>query len=471
MPPQNTLPNQLSNQPASNSSKLNVPEVPPAGANLETSDVNQSVWRYIKSQKLRQLLVLIPLLVIWEVFIIILAVKSIALSHGGGRFFGAMIMLPLIVFGAWFYRLRQQFEAAFLEHFAQANGYSFSKNGDVDETYGTIFRLNGSHGVSDIITGSYHGNSLRLFLHSLTVGYGRNRRTYQNTVMELDLHGQLPNLLMVSRHAGYGPNLVGAFGTKNAISLEGNFNRNFELYAPKGNELEALEIFSPDTMALMEDESKGYRVEFSANRIYIYANGYVSKSADLKQIFTLAKQLIDKIGPLAARLKNDSAIVLTPANNIKSRKLYNNFDTVISALSIGFVIFMFGFTIYSLSKVGPQSRAQLPEAIKVSGSYLQDLAQNDSAAAFRLEAPHYQQKRNEQAQLIDPAVYVPSGEQVIIDKTAGQISSQFLAAVVYKFSDPKGPLYVEVWLEKNKGTWQVYGFNSSHTPIKARIIL
>jgi len=297
----------------------------PAGVGIQISNVNKSLWQYIKKRKLWELLLVAPFAIIWEIVIVFLYIKYLHTTSNnntqGGQGFGYLLAAPLVVFSSWLYKLRKQFEAAFLEEFALANKYSFDKDGTIDETYGSIFRLKGRQSVSDVVTGTYEGSSLRLFLYELVVGSGRYQQRYQDTVIELDLNGQLPNLLMVNKHSKFGQlNLTGAYGIKNTISLEGDFNQFFTLYAPQGDEIEALEVFSPDTMALMEDESKHYTVEFAGNRIYIYCNGFVATTDNLTQVFALAKKLINKIAPLANRLSKDSAIISTPVNIIKTRK-------------------------------------------------------------------------------------------------------------------------------------------------------
>lgn len=326
--------------------------VTPAGAGIKIDNVSQSLWQYVKKRKLIELLAFVPLVIVWEVLAVVLLVKVLGSENnssnsGTGKGFGYIIGLPFILFFGWLARLRKQFEDAFLEEFALAKQYTFDKNGTIDETYGTIFRLTGRQQVSDVVTGKYGDNSLRLFLYELTVGSGQYQHKYQDTVIELDLHGQLPNLLMVNKHSKYGQlGIAGEFGIKNTLQLEGDFNQYFTLYAPKGNEIEALEVFSPDTMALMEDASKHYSVEFAGNRIYIYSSGFITTTEQLTQVFGLAKKLIDKIGSLASRLQNDSAIVATPVNLFNKRKhslLSNKFGLafviIVTVAGIAIVVF------------------------------------------------------------------------------------------------------------------------------------
>ncbi|MGH7237177.1 MAG: hypothetical protein ACREGF_01435, partial [Candidatus Saccharimonadales bacterium] len=333
MPPEIISPNSVNNQPPATGGNQNSnpaatePATPaiqtPAGDNLQINNVSRSLWQYIWQRKRWELLIFVPFVIAWEVLFIIVFFKYLEPVSGSGDSsnnsgFIYILGLPFIVFSGWLYKLRKQFEDAFLQEFARDNNYDFDKNGTVDETYGSIFQAKGHQTVSDVVSGNYVGNSLRLFLYELVNGSGRNQQRYQETVMELDLHGQLPELLMTSKRSASDQLVLPEFGTKNTIKLEGNFDQYFTLYAPAGNEIEALEVFSPDTMALMEDESKHYTVEFAGNRIYIYVNGFVATTENLTSLFALAKKLIDKIAPLAARLQNDSAIIATPVNIIKT---------------------------------------------------------------------------------------------------------------------------------------------------------
>ncbi len=322
----------------------------PDSLDIQIDDVNRSLWQYIKTHKLRQIILLAPVVIIWEVVVVVIMLayfQDSSHSSSGGKGLAYILIAPWLAMSAWFYRLRKQFEDAFLQQFATANGYTFAQTGAVDETYGTIFRLPGVQQVSDVVSGTYGGNDLRLFLYELVVEHGRDQRRYANTVIELDLHGSLPNLLMANKHQSMAElDLAQAFSVTNKITLEGDFNQYFELYAPAGNELEALQIFSPDTMAIMEDGSRHYTVEFAANRIYIYCTGLVSTTGELTHLFNLAKQLITKIAPLASRLAHDSAIVATPTNlSLTTIKRPGQQGALIALLTIIAVAFIIAFSV------------------------------------------------------------------------------------------------------------------------------
>lgn len=132
-------------------------------------------------------------------------------------------------------------------------------------------------------------------------------------------------------------------------------------------------------MALMEDASKHYSVEFAGNRIYIYSSGFITTTEQLTQAFTLAKKLIDKIAPLASRLQNDSAIIATPVNLLNKRKhsLLSNklglaFLIIVTIAGIAIVVFAI-ITVPRQSSSNTMSRSQI-----TSGSTVPSL----NASAF-----------------------------------------------------------------------------------------
>jgi hypothetical protein len=54
------------------------------------------------------------------------------------------------------------------------------------------------------------------------------------------------------------------------LSLEGDFNEHFTLYAPKEYERDALYIFTPDLMALLIDTVAQFDVEVIDDQLFVY---------------------------------------------------------------------------------------------------------------------------------------------------------------------------------------------------------
>lgn len=220
--------------------------------------------------------------------------------------------LPIIFL--WIQYLRVRREHSFLERFALLNGYTFNEDGVVNEAYGSLFRVPGQQRIRDLVSGVYNDHSLHIFLYQLTIGSGRTRRILATTVFEIELTTPIPPLLLLHKTSAFlgSDGLQQAFGTSNSISLEGNFNDHFTLYAFPGTQITALQIFSPDTMALLLDATHPFSVEFAGNHIYLYANGYVSDGSVIDKAFTLAKQLASHLNPVAERMNQFSPVTSSP---------------------------------------------------------------------------------------------------------------------------------------------------------------
>lgn len=221
---------------------------------------------------------------------------------------------------------RRMHERALMERFARANNFTFDQNGSVDETYGTIFKAGGTLRVSDVVTGTFHGHPLRLFMLRDTVQEGRSSRTYYDTVAEIDLAGKLPHVLLLNQKSHFvtsplltsdasGLGLAFSFGKSTRVSLEGDFNQYFTLLTAPGGEQAALEVFTPDLMALLEDEKVHYTVELIAGRIYVLSAGFLTTPESLSTLFAALEKLAGRLDPLAARLANDTTI---PAPTVNS---------------------------------------------------------------------------------------------------------------------------------------------------------
>ncbi|HSX47585.1 MAG TPA: hypothetical protein VLF63_02310 [Patescibacteria group bacterium] len=455
----------------------------PAGVGIKIDDVNKSLWQYVKKRKLWELILFAPLVIVWEIFLVFLIVKYFQSttnnSSNGGKGFGYLIAAPFVAFSSWLYKLKKQFEDAFLEEFALANGYSFNKNGNVDETYGTIFRLKGDQRVSDVVIGNYDNNTIRLFIYELTIDKGRYQQRFQDTVIELDLHGQLPNLLMVNKKSHYGQiDLAGTFGIKNTFKLEGDFNEYFTLYGQENNQIEALEVFSPDTMAIMEDESKHLTVEFSGDRVYIYSNGFITNTKDLTQAFALAKQLIEKIAPLASRLQHDAAIIQTPVNLSQTRKAHpfaRKFGIVLTILLTITGLGLFVIALINAPRQTSNSRGtkqssyiltttDIANALKVSDEFIHDLGLENISSAEQLESPKLQND-TAQNQFLVNGNFKGIENSKLIDQRTGTDDQGNWVSVLYEDDSSDKPYFIKIELSQYGQDWRVWFFKSSYNKL------
>lgn len=116
----------------------------------------------------------------------------------------------------------------------------------------------------------------------------------------IKLDRRLPHMMLKSRlenrqSLALPADLVG----EQTLSLEGDFNSWFTLYAPQGYERDALYLFTPDLMALFIDEAAPFDAEIVDDWLFVYSNStFVSLGPEgYERIF----RIIDLVGGKTAK--------------------------------------------------------------------------------------------------------------------------------------------------------------------------
>ena len=93
------------------------------------------------------------------------------------------------------------------------------------------------------------------------------------------------------------------------VSLEGDADIHFSLYAPRGYERDALYLFTPDVMALLIDETGDYDVELADDRITVFSpNPWdLGDPATWARIESLVQVLGGKAARQASRYRDERA--------------------------------------------------------------------------------------------------------------------------------------------------------------------
>ncbi len=114
------------------------------------------------------------------------------------------------------------------------------------------------------------------------VAQGDDRVEFGNLVVRTGLHGKpetrgylavtlpspLPHLYLDSLANGRSPGgLPTSVDRQQRLSLEGDFDRHFEAYAPGGYETDALYALTPDVMAALIDDASAFDVEIIDGRL------------------------------------------------------------------------------------------------------------------------------------------------------------------------------------------------------------
>ncbi len=271
-----------------------VPSVPIAS-------VQQGIWLWANRRKGQVIAYFIIALLIE-----VLGVMTLIDSAGGNVSFMTEVMMgiPFIMILIAYVTVQGIVQAEFMRQFAAANGYTFAPKRGLEGLNGAFFNIGHDPGATDDVAGNYQGYPLELFLYHYTVGYGKNAHTYQYSIFKLRFDTEMPDVVLESGGHHFGESLLTtAAKQKEFVSLEGDFNKYFTLSIPKGYEVEALEVFTPDVMANLMEKCRSLSLEIVGANLFIYSPGVVSTEEGLLGLYGTAQYFAQELGPVLARMK------------------------------------------------------------------------------------------------------------------------------------------------------------------------
>ena len=255
--------------------------------NEEVDSVSSTTLEYFKLHAASTIL-WVGLAVAVEVFAIIVRVQ-----------YFAVYFLPIVFLYTWWLSILKKIEDEFMQQFAKANGYAYSEIGMYG--HGHLFSLGHTQQATDRVIGQYNGYPIEVYLYSYVTGEGKGRQEHRYTVFTLNFDTQMPDVVMTNKHQAL-DTILAPSGAE-AVNLEGDFNDYFTLHVPKGYEIEALEVFTPDVMQALIEKGKQFNMEIYNNFLYIYKPSYVSNKKDLYAMYELARYMTDKLAPVLAAMK------------------------------------------------------------------------------------------------------------------------------------------------------------------------
>ncbi|MBD3940125.1 hypothetical protein IF188_00240 [Microbacterium sp. NEAU-LLC] len=193
---------------------------------------------------------------------IVVAVSAIVLAAGVVVVTGNAVAADL--------RRRRGLRQYRLSRFAAANRLTYAPVERGLELPGMIFGARDGQVTWDVMRDA---GGLAVGNQTFTTGSGKNRRTHRWGFASVRLGTELPHLVLdaTSNDALRVSNLPVSLDRAQRLSLEGDFDRHFALYAPVGYERDALYLFTPDVMARFVDHAAALDVEIVDDRLLLYA--------------------------------------------------------------------------------------------------------------------------------------------------------------------------------------------------------
>jgi hypothetical protein len=222
---------------------------------------------------------------------------------------GELVIVGALVFVTWyFFTVARRRVRLFrplrkwlaLIRYSRANGWAYHP-GIAEPRYpGSVFLAGKDRMAVDIMRRRGEGRvDVGNYEYTATAPheYGRRRWGY----IRISLDRQLPHMVLEStaHRKPFRRGLPVTFRRDQTLSLEGNFNKFFTLYAPTQYERDALYVFAPDLMALLIDNAADFDVEIVDNQLFVYSN----KPFDMLSpaTYALVQRLVATIGAKALR--------------------------------------------------------------------------------------------------------------------------------------------------------------------------
>lgn len=184
-----------------------------------------------------------------------------------------------------------------LGQFAAKNGIIYKRNVPYDDRPGVFFGV--GHSKSFAESFSFLSPTMEIGNYSYTTGSGKSRQTHLIGYVQLALPRRLPHMVLDSRKNnffGRMSNIPYGFSSDQKLSLEGNFDEYFTLFAPATYKRDALYVFTPDVMQLLMTSVPGFDIEIIDDTLYLYSEAAfeLTKQSQLEPLIQVAAALSAK---------------------------------------------------------------------------------------------------------------------------------------------------------------------------------
>ncbi len=267
-------------------------------------DVNESAQKYINRRYGKVVKVCVFAYVIWVVGVLALLFfisDQISAEDMEGAL--SLIGFPLVIYPLFVARIKGKMVRLFYKQFADVNGFNYKKTVSVNGFTGALFKVGRKKRVYDVVQGTFNGHALSIFNYSYETGYGRYSKKHNQTVFEIDFDVTLPPILLLTDWNDYGDNLSdNNLNRVSKIKLPEKIEKHFDLFAEKKYEIEALQIFTPDILAYLYDNYKGFSYDFTGHKFYLYSKKLITTKAELYKAYKLTQFIITRLSKELKRM-------------------------------------------------------------------------------------------------------------------------------------------------------------------------
>lgn len=179
--------------------------------------------------------------------------------------------------------------------FARNNHAVYVINQGNPELNGMIF----DEGYSRVVTEALlFENGIEAGNYRYLTGHGKHRQVHEWSYVIAPLVRRLPHMVFDAKSNNlFGlSNLPDSFHGQD-VSLEGNFDKHFTLYAPEAYDRDVRYVLTPNVMAAIIDLGREFDIEIIDDQLILYTNQFTKLESEpqLRKIMHVVDALSDKI--------------------------------------------------------------------------------------------------------------------------------------------------------------------------------
>lgn len=160
-----------------------------------------------------------------------------------------------------------------LDWFAHHNGMTYEFERRNPRLEGAIFSLGRNSVAKDILTVK-SGRGVQIANYASVAKSSFDARRFSGGYVVIELDRRMPHMIAIAkrRYRLGRQNIAPGLLKSQVLSLEGDFDKYFTLYAPRQYAQDALYVFTPDLMALLIDRLGALDLEIVDNRLFLYSH-------------------------------------------------------------------------------------------------------------------------------------------------------------------------------------------------------
>jgi hypothetical protein len=236
--------------------------------------------------------------IIGFVFVTILVIILPFINYEQG--INATITWPFLVGGWLIYKLSKQKEVAW-RNFAKANGWNIAQGivkGVIFDTSFVLPQTLNQKNIqgqisSEVIEADFSQLRASLYVYSYEERGDGAKLSYTYTVFSVSINQDIPRLLIKSRSKP--ANGLNKSGLDEKLKLEGDFDKYFDTYIPKGSGVSALTILTPDVMQRLSSTAADYSFDISGGKLNILGVGDQRNTKDLPNLFKVSVDIAEQV--------------------------------------------------------------------------------------------------------------------------------------------------------------------------------